>query len=179
MSELNELLLSTFGKEFWQYAVVNSEDVSFEQAVLDACHQNYCGRYGKSWTCPPGGGDPAVIQAKLKEYGSVFIFTTKTDIEDSFDIEGMSAAHKIHDGLTRRVHDFCSAYDCILLGAGSCTFCEKCTYPDAPCRFPDKAIRSVESVGINVMALSRKAGINYINGQNTVTYFSAVFFDRR
>ena len=63
-----------------------------------------------------------------------------------------------------------------LLGAGSCSLCEKCTYPDAPCRFPQKAKRSMEACGIDVVSLSKSCGINYTNGANTVTYFSVIYF---
>lgn len=39
------------------------------------------------------------------------------------------------------------------LNAGPCTFCAKCTFLDGePCRFPDKAVFSVEACGIDVMA---------------------------
>jgi hypothetical protein len=35
---------------------------------------------------------------------------------------------------------------------------------------------SLEAYGINVSELAKAAGMNYINGQNTVTYFGAVLF---
>ena len=34
----------------------------------------------------------------------------------------------------------------------SCGICKTCTYPDAPCRFPDRARRSMEACGIDVGA---------------------------
>jgi hypothetical protein len=36
---------------------------------------------------------------------------------------------------------------------------------------------SLEAYGVNVSALASAAGMKYINGQNTVTYFGAVLFD--
>ena len=63
-----------------------------------------------------------------------------------------------------------------LSGAGSCSLCEKCTYPDAPCRHPKKARRSLEACGIDVVALSKVVGLHYINGENTVTYFSILYY---
>lgn len=64
----------------------------------------------------------------------------------------------------------------VLLGAGGCSLCEKCSYPDAPCRHPDKARRSMEACGIDVVSLSRNLGLRYMNGENTVTYFSVLFY---
>ena len=46
-----------------------------------------------------------------------------------------------------------------------------------PCRHPDLAMSSLETYGINVSELAKAAGMKYINGQNTVTYFGAALFD--
>jgi predicted metal-binding protein len=63
----------------------------------------------------------------------------------------------------------------LLLGAGACMICEKCTYPDSEsCRLPHKAVPSLEACGIDVMRLSRQVGVKYHNGKNTVTYFGVV-----
>ena len=64
----------------------------------------------------------------------------------------------------------------LLLSNEGCKRCEKCTYPDAPCRFPDKLFHSLEGYGFIVSELAKMAGISYINGENTVTYFGAVMF---
>ena len=44
------------------------------------------------------------------------------------------------------------------------------------CRFPDRAMSSLEAYGVNVSELAVQCGMRYINGENTVTYFGAVFF---
>ena len=61
-----------------------------------------------------------------------------------------------------------------MLSNEGCDLCDKCTYPDAPCRFPNRAHGSLEGYGIFVSEIAKIAGINYINGANTVTYFGAV-----
>ena len=58
-------------------------------------------------------------------------------------------------------------------GCRVCSVCAKVT--GEPCRHPDMAMRSLETYGINVSLLAQEAGMRYINGQNTVTYFGAVF----
>jgi predicted metal-binding protein len=63
------------------------------------------------------------------------------------------------------------------LGAGGCGVCEVCAKRTGePCRFPEKAMPSLEAYCINVSELARAAGMKYVNGQNTVTYFGAVLF---
>jgi predicted metal-binding protein len=60
-----------------------------------------------------------------------------------------------------------------ILGAGGCRLCPKCGISDdVPCRFPDKAISSIEAHGIDAAHLTTAHGLNYINGENTVTYIA-------
>ena len=54
--------------------------------------------------------------------------------------------------------------------------CEQAKADGLPCRFPQKAIPSLEAHGIHVSKLAEACGMRYINGQNTVTYFGAVLF---
>ena len=58
----------------------------------------------------------------------------------------------------------------------SCHRCEKCTYPDAPCRFPERLMPTVEGYGIYVNKLAETAGLEYINGPDTVTYFGMLLY---
>jgi hypothetical protein len=39
------------------------------------------------------------------------------------------------------------------------------------------AVASLETYGVNVSKLAPAAGMKYVNGQDTVTYFGAVLFD--
>ena len=64
----------------------------------------------------------------------------------------------------------------LILSAEGCCRCETCTYPDAPCRFPDTLYPSIESYCVEVNRLAKTAGINYINGANTVTYFGCIIY---
>ena len=67
--------------------------------------------------------------------------------------------------------------DLLHLGAGGCGVCEVCAKREnQPCRFPELAVASLEGYGVHVSKLAEAAGMKYINGQNTVTYFGAVFF---
>jgi predicted metal-binding protein len=65
-----------------------------------------------------------------------------------------------------------------MLGAGGCRVCPVCAKKtDEPCRHPELAMSSLETYGINVSKLAASAGMKYINGKDTVTYFGAVLFD--
>lgn len=164
--------------EIFQYALIKTEDIPFSENVIEMCRENRCGKYGTCWTCQPGAGEPKELEKRIKEYKTALVFSLKYDLEDSFDIEGMFEAGKkakqVLEGIIEQL--FANDETFMALGCGSCTICEKCTYPEAPCRFPKKAVPSVEACGINVSELSKKAKINYINGTNTITYFCIILF---
>lgn len=165
--------------KIWQSAVLNFDQLCFSLEVRKACECNYCGRYKKSWSCPPGVGSIEELKEKYAIYNKAFVFTTKHAIEDSYDFEGMTCAQKEHAAIERALKKELDKKGCDykILGTGSCDLCEKCTYPDTPCRFPDVMTPSVESCGIDVTDLAKKGNINYRNGENTVTYFSLVFYN--
>lgn len=161
-----------------EYKFISPDMLTFSEAVRQACAANLCGRYGKSWACPPGAGDWQVLRDRFLTYKNAFIYTTVHEIEDSFDFEGMAEGGKRHSEVDNALLDHLkdTGVKFELAGAGSCDICGKCTYPDAPCRHPDRMRHSMEACGMDVVQISRDAGIKYINGQNTVTYFSILFW---
>ena len=162
--------------DIFQFRVMDPKAIPFAKEVADACRANACGRYGTCWTCPPGVGEYTALEQQIREYHRAAVFTCKYDLEDCFDFEGMmegqqktmAILHSVADVLRQEGRNF------RVLGCAGCSLCEKCTYPDAPCRFPEKAVVSVEACGINVVKLAADLGLKYNNGANTVTYFCVV-----
>ena len=92
----------------------------------------------------------------------------------TFDGEGMmetEAAHKKHfAALHQRL---IGEYPGLLaLSAGTCRRCARCTYPDAPCRFPDACFSSMEAYGILVLDACKANGLQYYYGPNAIAYTS-------
>ena len=164
------------GKGVFQYKVISPAEIPFSEDVRRACEANVCGKYATCWTCPPGVGDFRELEKKIKSYKTATVFTCKYDLEDSFDFEAMREGGKKTAALLRGIIAEMKkdGVELMALGCEGCGICKKCTYPDAPCRFPDKAVPSIEACGINVVTLAKNIGINYHNGANTVTYFCAV-----
>lgn len=160
----------------FQYGIVNVRDIEFSEDVVSACKQNYCGNYNTRWTCPPAVGSLEDLKRTYSSYDSALVFTSKHELEDSFDFEGMMNGMLVHNNIQADVVSTLNLDEYKILGAGACKLCEKCTYPDSPCRFPHKVIVSVEACGINVVDLAKTADINYHNGEKTVTYFSVLFY---
>lgn len=162
-----------------QYGIIDTRDIHFSQEVRHMCEVNTCRQYGKTWCCPPALGTVEECQARICQYDRMLVFNVKYDLEDSFDFEGMQ------EGMAR-FKETCREIDAafkplieryLMVANEGCGLCKQCTYPNAPCRFPDKAHGSLEGYGIFVNELAGTAGINYINGANTVTYFGGLACD--
>ena len=80
-----------------QFAFTTTDQLVFSQGVRDLCEQNSCGHYGRTWACPPGVGTTEECKARIMKFKNVFVFTTKHDLEDSYDFEGMMAGKDRHD----------------------------------------------------------------------------------
>lgn len=160
-------------------AVIPVADIPFDPVFRSYCEANTCGNYGRSWRCPPDEGPIDELIARAKGYDWAVVYQTIDTLEDSFDFEGMMAAGQRHNALARRITREFSAEPfsgSMHLGAGGCRVCEVCAKRDnQPCRHPEESMSSLETYGINVSALAKACGLNYINGKDTVTYFGAYF----
>jgi predicted metal-binding protein len=163
------------------HARVHSTDgLEVQEEVRQNCLVNYCGKSGKSWTCPPFIGELAVLGARIRSYPQGMVIQNITPVEDSWDFEGMAEAAHAHNRIVRSIAASMAArypaQEFFALGCGNCDLCEECTCPDAPCRFPDKALSSVEAQGLDINALVKSVGLSYINGVDTVSYVGMILW---
>ena len=157
--------------------IIGAEQVVTDTAFREICASNGCGIYGKCWMCPPDIGEIRELMATLRTYSHALVYQKVYPLEDSFDIEGMQTAKKDFTKLIQSVKKAYPDPSMLHLGVGGCGICETCSKREnKPCRFPDLAVPALEGYGVNVSKLAEAAGMKYINGQNTVTYFGAVFF---
>lgn len=159
---------------FSAWAPLDLSTIELKNEVRDMCAVNSCGQYGKRWSCPPGCGSLEECAERLKGYTYGILVQTYGDIEDGFDFEAMmeiEGEHKEH---------FMEMYaqlrekgeNILAIGAGCCTACAKCTYPDEPCRFPDKQISSMEAYGMLVLEICKRNSLTYYYGPDKMAYTS-------
>ena len=86
-----------------EYGIIPVEKVPFEHEVREMCAANRCGAYAKTWCCPPGCGTEEECKERCMKYKYVLVFSTKTDLEDSFDFEGMTEAMVRHRAVSKQV----------------------------------------------------------------------------
>lgn len=139
--------------------------------VRAACAENKCGQFGKNWTCPPACGELEELKTRISSYKHGVIVETSGELEDEFDYETTMEIFAKHQrtmiSFARRLEG--QTGKLLALGAGACTVCKECAYPE-PCRNPGVKISSMESYGLLVSDICKKNGAEYYHGKNTQTF---------
>ena len=148
-------------------------------AVRDMCAADKCKAYGHNWTCPPECGTLEECEARIRRYSRGILLQTVGKLEDDMDGEGMIETEKAHkEHFFELEEKLRSHYPQMLpIGSGACTRCSSCTYPDAPCRFPDKTFASMEAYGMLVTQVCQDNGLPYYYGPCTIAYTSCFLLD--
>ena len=85
--------------------VIPVSDVETDASFRDICATNACGNYGRNWMCPPDAGDIHDLMAELRTYTYMLVYQTVTELEDSYDFEGMMEAGVALNQLMHRLRD--------------------------------------------------------------------------
>ncbi len=159
---------------FSHIGMLDCSTIELKQEVRDMCASGNCKMYGHNWACPPACGTLEECRERIGAYRRGILVQTVGELEDELDGEGMIETQERHmDNFRRFQAVLREEYpDLLALGAGGCTVCPSCAYPDAPCRFPDKALSSVESYGILVLQLCKDNHMEYYYGKDHIAYTS-------
>jgi predicted metal-binding protein len=173
--------LEQIGQEagFSRIAPLEADTIQLLPDVRNMCEVNNCGAYGTIWSCPPACGTLEECEERVRRYHRGILVQTTGELEDEFDGEGMMETEARHKENFTRLHDvLIKEYPQMLsLGAGGCRRCKKCTYPDAPCRFPEKKFASMEAYGMLVTQVCQDNGLDYYYGKGTITYTSCFLLE--
>ena len=174
MSTTEEILTLAKSCGFTHVGELNMTALEFMPKVRDMCAAGRCHKYGTSWTCPPGCGTLEEAAANAARYHRGVLLQTTAQLEDDFDIEVMQQAEVDQkQSFLSFVEQLRKEYpDCLPMATGGCTLCPQCTYPDAPCRFPKKAIPSMEAYGLLVLQVCKDNGLDYYYGPSWIAYTS-------
>lgn len=162
-----------------QYEFFDTRELTFSSRVRMVC-QSDCPRYGASWACPPAVGTVEECRERCLGYPCALLLTTMNEVDDIADMEGTLATRGGHEEVTHRVNALLRGQgaETYPLSTESCAICDQCTYPDAPCRFPERMFPCVESHGILVLELAERFGIDFQPQGNIVTWFSLILYRR-
>ena len=159
---------------FENYGALDPATIELKEEVRQMCSGGQCTMYGKRWSCPPGCGTLEECRELLKGYTHGFLVQSVAQLEDSFDAETMVETEQLHkerfDAMRKALRN--QGLSVLAAGAGCCTVCPECTYPDAPCRFPEYKIASMEALGMLVSEVCKANALPYYYGENTIAYTS-------
>ena len=174
MLDFEQLRAEALEAGFTNAAPLDASTIQLREDVRAMCSANSCGAYGKNWSCPPACGEIEALQRIVDGYREGILVQTVGEIEDSFDAEGILEAQERHKAHFAALHErLTQIYPGLLaLSAGTCTRCGQCTYPDAPCRFPEKRFSSMEAYGMLVMDTCKANGLAYYYGPDRIAYTS-------
>ncbi len=156
---------------------LDPQQLAAREDVRAMCAEDKCGAYNKNWTCPPAIGTVEACQKRMRQYKSGILLQTVGQMTKAVDSRCYRETEQRHinnfyalAAAIRNVYP-----DALCLGAGGCRVCRQCSYPE-PCRFPDKAVSSMEGYGLFVTQVCRDAGIAYHHGDRTITYTACILF---
>ena len=174
MPDYNKLTNLAKDCGFTNYAPLDIATLHFMEEVRDMCNPGKCDRYDTSWSCPPACASLEEMRRRVLSYDAGLLVQTIGQIEDSYDWDG------IMETGTRHKINFGHMYDelrkdnpsVLAMGAGACSLCETCAYPDSPCRYPDKASASMEACGLFVSKVCTDNGLAYNYGRDKIAFTS-------
>ena len=161
----------------YEYAFIGTDELLFSERVRYIC-ETECPMYNTTWACPPAVGSVDACRERVMAFEEGLLIATITEVSDIANIRETLATRADHEAITRQVLEMVhqQATDTLTLSTEACAHCEHCTWPDAPCRFPDRMFPCVESHGILVTDLAEKHGIDFLAGGNVVTWFSLILY---
>ena len=153
--------------------------LEFLPEVREMCAADRCQHYNKTWACPPACGTLEEWTEKCKRFKKGMLFQTIGDCEDSYDFEAMAETAKQNGINFEKFVDALVAekIDCLPMSAGTCIRCKECTYPDAPCRFPEKLFPSMEACGLFVSKICKDNNVPYYYGSQKLAYTGCVLYN--
>ncbi len=158
---------------------MNPATLEFMQDVRAMCAADRCQSYNRNWACPPACGSLEDFILRAAGYRKGILLQTVGDREDSYDFEAMMQVQEENSRHFDALADILvsSGIDVFMMSAGTCTRCRKCTYPDAPCRFPEKVFPSMEACGLFVSKVCKDNGVPYYYGDEKIAYTCCVLYN--
>jgi len=161
----------------YQYAFIRTDELMFSERVRYICRTE-CPMYNTTWACPPAVGRVEECRQRVMSFDEGLLIATITEVSDIANIRETLDTRGPHEEITRQVLEMVKqqASETLTLSTEACAHCEHCTWPGAPCRFPDRMFPCVESHGILVTDLAEKHGIDFLAQGNVVTWFSLILY---
>ena len=127
------------------------------------CAPEKCRNYGTSWICPPACGTIEQCRATVSSFQTALVLMS---LHENVDWSNGALMRELALGHNSRAWELAcrvreTGMRAYMLTTGGCELCQTCTFPDAPCRRPDKDRGSLSAFGIDVTRLCGDAGLEF------------------
>ena len=164
---------------FDQVGAIDADQVVTSAELAASCNPQSCPKYGSCWTCPPGVGAYEDILSDItsRKHGIV-VQTIRDDVDYYEDWDILDETRELHNGrLDQLARAMRAELDNVAeFSTGGCGVCETCTYPDAPCRNPEKRRNSLSAHGVAVGSTCERAGLDYSFQNGRVRFVGMVLY---
>ena len=135
-----------------------------EERIRVYCIENRCSSYDANHMCPPRVGSLEEVEAALQGFpqGVLLQLSRPMDVANNREdvIRTKLEFHHLILRLERRLKKRGATPLWGLIG-GNCELCRICAaIENKPCRHPEKARTSLEAIGVDVIALLEKLGLD-------------------
>ena len=143
-------------------AVIQAADVPVDDRVRLKCQVPLCDSYGRNYTCPPFVPALSEFRDALNRYEKG-ILVRVNDTLDEKNKDPFRAAGRLHELINlgeKKAFLMGYRFSAGFIG-GCCRLCGTCAaVTHEACRFPFRARPSMESMGIDVVELAKRAGMS-------------------
>jgi predicted metal-binding protein len=156
-----------------------SPDEKTMKKCRELCAQNLCGSYGTTWGCPPGVGTAKECLRAVRSFSKAVILIKKFGNIDMSDGGLLERLCTDHQNVCRKFGHMLKreGYSVLPLSDGGCRYCGKCTYPDAPCRFPEQIMTSLSCYGIMMGDYLKTQNLDFAFEDDSVTLYGLILYN--
>jgi predicted metal-binding protein len=151
-----------------------------EDRVRSLCQVNRCGNYGKSYMCPPLVPSLNDIKSRLQTFHSGVLLQYWINLDVKHDVEGIRNSMLDFQNKSLQVEEYLEGRgnkQVWGITAGTCAQCKICGVESkTPCLHPEKARASMEALGIDVIGLLTRLGLDSQFHTDKVTWTGCILF---
>jgi predicted metal-binding protein len=144
------------------------------------CEENRCGNYGKHYMCPPRIGRLPELKSRIAQYPTGFLLQYGAVLNPARDQEELRKSKQFfHDRILELEQHVLNAGAESVWGliGGECALCAPCrAATDEPCPYPDRARPSLEALGVDVMSLLERVGLEHRFHDDRVIWTGCILF---
>lgn len=152
-----------------------------EERVRAWCRENRCGSYQDHHMCPPRVGSLEEAAARLRGFERGVLLQCSRPADVAHDREAAARTRLEFHHLVLRLERRLRRRGCSRMWAmigGSCRLCRACAaIEDKPCRHPAQARTSLEALGIDVMGLRQRLGLEAAFHADRITWTGCLLLE--